>query len=65
MTGVAVSTLFESAEALERRPELVEALPAPVHDRVPRPQADRWRQRGFGVVPTFTAREACPRRRGR
>jgi uroporphyrinogen-III synthase len=56
MTGVAVATLFESAEALERRPELVDALRRlTTVCRGPKPTAAL---RGFGVVPTFTAREA-------
>jgi uroporphyrinogen-III synthase len=56
MTGVAVSTLFQSAEALERRPELVDALRrVTTVCRGPKPTAAL---RGFGVVPTFTARDA-------
>jgi uroporphyrinogen-III synthase len=56
MTGVAVSTLFQSAEALERRPELVDALRRlTTVCRGPKPTAAL---RGFGVVPTFTARDS-------
>jgi uroporphyrinogen-III synthase len=56
MTGVAVSRLFEGAEALGRRPELVAALKAVTTiARGPKPTAAL---RGFGVSPTLTARDA-------
>jgi uroporphyrinogen-III synthase len=55
MTGVAVSMLFEAAEQLERRPELVAGLRAVTTVcRGPKPTAAL---RGFGVVPVLTARE--------
>jgi uroporphyrinogen-III synthase len=56
MTGVAVSMLFEVAEGLGRRPELVAALGRiTTVCRGPKPTAAL---RGFGVVPTLTARES-------
>jgi uroporphyrinogen-III synthase len=56
MTGVAVSRLFEAAEALGRRPELVSALKAVTTiARGPKPTAAL---RGFGVSPTLIARES-------
>ncbi len=56
MTGVAVSLLFEAAEQLGRRPELVSALKAVTTIcRGPKPTAAL---RGFGVSPTLTARES-------
>ncbi len=55
MTGVAVSLLFEVAEQLGRRPELVDALRRlTTVARGPKPTAAL---RGFGVAPTLTARE--------
>jgi uroporphyrinogen-III synthase len=56
MTGVAVSLLFETAERLQLRPELVAGLRlVTTVCRGPKPTAAL---RGFGVVPTLTAREA-------
>jgi uroporphyrinogen-III synthase len=56
MTGVAVSLLFETAERLQRRPDLVAGLRrVTTVCRGPKPTAAL---RGFGVVPTVTAREA-------
>ena len=56
MTGVAVSLLFETAERLQLRPELVAGLRRTTTVcRGPKPTAAL---RGFGVVPTLTAREA-------
>jgi uroporphyrinogen-III synthase len=56
MTGVAVSLLFETAERLQLRPELVTGLRrVTTVCRGPKPTAAL---RGFGVVPTLTAREA-------
>jgi uroporphyrinogen-III synthase len=56
MTGVAVSLLFERAEELQLRPELVAGLRRiTTVCRGPKPGAAL---RGFGVVPTLTAREA-------
>ena len=56
MTGVAVSMLFEMAEELGRRPELVAGLRhVTTVCRGPKPSAAL---RGFGVVPTLTARES-------
>jgi uroporphyrinogen-III synthase len=56
MTGVAVSMLFQMAEKLERRPELVAGLrQVTTVCRGPKPTAAL---RGFGVVPTLTARES-------
>src|SRR5580704_9289393 len=56
MTGVAVSLLFETAEGLQRRPDLVAGLRrVTTVCRGPKPTAAL---RGFGVVPTLTAREA-------
>jgi uroporphyrinogen-III synthase len=56
MTGVAVSLLFELAEQLGRRPELVAGLrQLTTVCRGPKPTAAL---RGFGVVPTLTARES-------
>jgi uroporphyrinogen-III synthase len=56
MTGVAVSLLFEMAERLQLRPELVAGLKRiTTVCRGPKPTAAL---RGFGVVPTLTAREA-------
>jgi uroporphyrinogen-III synthase len=56
MTGVAVSMLFELAERLSRRPELVAGLRSlTTLCRGPKPTAAL---RGFGVVPTLTARES-------
>jgi uroporphyrinogen-III synthase len=56
MTGVAVSLLFEMTEQIGRRPELVAGLRAVTTVcRGPKPTAAL---RGFGVVPTLTAREA-------
>ncbi len=56
MTGVAVSLLFETAERLQRRPDLVAGLRrVTTVCRGPKPTAAL---RGFGVVPTLTAREA-------
>ncbi len=55
MTGVAVSLLFEVAEQLGRRPELVDALRRlTTVTRGPKPTAAL---RGFGVAPTLTARD--------
>ena len=56
MTGVAVSLLFEIAERLGRRSELVAALRATTTVcRGPKPTAAL---RGFGVTPSLTARES-------
>ncbi|HEY3236481.1 MAG TPA: uroporphyrinogen-III synthase [Polyangiaceae bacterium] len=56
MTGVAVSLLFETAEQLGRRPELVAALrPLTTVCRGPKPTAAL---RGFGIPPTLTARDS-------
>jgi uroporphyrinogen-III synthase len=56
MTGVAVSLLFEFAEHLGRRPDLVAGLRrVTTVCRGPKPTAAL---RGFGVVPTLTARES-------
>jgi uroporphyrinogen-III synthase len=56
MTGVAVSLLFEVAEQIGRRTHLVDALRAVTTVcRGPKPTAAL---RGFGVVPTVTARAA-------
>ncbi|MDP9151808.1 MAG: uroporphyrinogen-III synthase, partial [Myxococcota bacterium] len=56
MTGVAVSLLFEAAERLGRRPELVLGLrQTTTVCRGPKPTAAL---RGFGVAPTLTARES-------
>lgn len=56
MTGVAVSLLFEMAERLQLRPDLVAGLKRMTTVcRGPKPTAAL---RGFGVVPTLTAREA-------
>ncbi len=56
MTGVAVSFLFEAAEQLGRRPELVAGLrQLTTVCRGPKPTAAL---RGFGVAPTLTARES-------
>ena len=56
MTGVAVSLLFEVAEQIGRRTDLVEGLRAVTTVcRGPKPNAAL---RGFGVVPTLTAKEA-------
>jgi uroporphyrinogen-III synthase len=56
MTGVAVSLLFEMAERLQLRPDLVTGLKrVTTVCRGPKPTAAL---RGFGVVPTLTAREA-------
>jgi uroporphyrinogen-III synthase len=55
MTGVAVSLLFEVAEQIGRRTHLVDGLRAVTTVcRGPKPTAAL---RGFGVVPTVTARE--------
>jgi uroporphyrinogen-III synthase len=55
MTGVAVSLMFETAEQLGRRAELVLALKRMTTvARGPKPTAAL---RGFGVAPTLTARE--------
>jgi len=55
MTGVAVSLLFELAQELGRHAELVTALRAVTTVcRGPKPTAAL---RGFGVPPTFSARE--------
>jgi uroporphyrinogen-III synthase len=55
MTGVAVSLLFEVADQVGRRPELVAALKRlTTVCRGPKPTAAL---RGFGVPPTLTARE--------
>jgi uroporphyrinogen-III synthase len=56
MTGVAVSLLFEIAERIGRRPDLVAGLRSVTTIcRGPKPTAAL---RGFGVVPTLTARES-------
>jgi uroporphyrinogen-III synthase len=56
MTGVAVSLLFEIAERIGRRPDLVAGLRAlTTICRGPKPTAAL---RGFGVTPTLTARES-------
>jgi uroporphyrinogen-III synthase len=56
MTGVAVSLLFEIAEPLGKRPDLVAGLARiTTVCRGPKPTAAL---RGFGVVPTLTARES-------
>jgi uroporphyrinogen-III synthase len=56
MTGVAVSLLFEGAEKLGRRPDLVTGLRrVTTVCRGPKPTAAL---RGFGVVPTLIARES-------
>ena len=56
MTGVAVSLLFEIAERIGRRPDLVAGLRGVTTlCRGPKPTAAL---RGFGVVPTLTARES-------
>ena len=56
MTGVAVSLLFEIAERIGRRPDLVSGLRAlTTICRGPKPTAAL---RGFGVTPTLTARES-------
>jgi len=55
LTGVAVSLLFETAEQIGRRPELVAALRRlTTVCRGPKPTAAL---RGFGVAPTLTARD--------
>jgi uroporphyrinogen-III synthase len=55
MTGVAVALLFEMAEQIGRRPDLVAALRRlTTVCRGPKPTAAL---RGFGVPPTLTARE--------
>jgi len=55
MTGVAVSLLFEMAEQIGRRPDLVSALRRlTTVCRGPKPTAAL---RGFGVPPTLTARD--------
>lgn len=55
MTGVAVSLLFEVAERIGRRPDLVDALRrVTTVCRGPKPTAAL---RGFGVPATLTARE--------
>jgi uroporphyrinogen-III synthase len=55
MTGVAVSLLFETAEQLGRRPDLVAALRRlTTVCRGPKPTAAL---RGFGVPPTLNARD--------
>ncbi len=55
MTGVAVSLLFEMAEQLGRRPELVAAMRRlTTVCRGPKPTAAL---RGFGVPPTLSARD--------
>jgi uroporphyrinogen-III synthase len=55
MTGVAVSLLFELAQELGRHAELVTSLRAAITVcRGPKPTAAL---RGFGVAPTFSARE--------
>jgi len=55
MTGVAVSLLFEMAEQIGRRPDLVSALRRlTTVCRGPKPTAAL---RGFGVPPTLSARE--------
>src|SRR6185503_1752056 len=56
MTGVAVSLLFETADRIGRRPELVTGLRSlTTVCRGPKPTAAL---RGFGVPPTLTAEEA-------
>ena len=56
MTGVTVSILFERAERIGRRPELVAALRAiTTVCRGPKPTAAL---RGFGVTPTLSALES-------
>jgi uroporphyrinogen-III synthase len=56
MTGVAVAMLFQIAEQLERRPELVAGLRrVTTVCRGPKPTAAL---RGFGVAPTLVARES-------
>lgn len=56
MTGVSVSILFEMAEQLGRRPELVSGLRAATTVcRGPKPTAAL---RGFGVPPTLTAKSS-------
>ncbi|HEX4448884.1 MAG TPA: uroporphyrinogen-III synthase [Polyangiaceae bacterium] len=56
MTGVAVSLLFEVGESIGRRPELVAGLrKVTTVCRGPKPTAAL---RGFGVLPTLTARES-------
>ena len=56
MTGVTVSLLFELAERIGRRPELVAALRGiTTVCRGPKPTAAL---RGFGVTPTLTALDA-------
>jgi uroporphyrinogen-III synthase len=56
MTGVAVSMLFEIAERIGRRPDLVSGLRGVTTVcRGPKPTAAL---RGFGVVPTLTARDS-------
>jgi uroporphyrinogen-III synthase len=56
MTGVAVSLLFEVAERIGRRPDLVSSLRRLMTVcRGPKPTAAL---RGFGVTPTLTARES-------
>ena len=56
MTGVAVSLLFEVAERIARRPDLVAGLRGVTTVcRGPKPTAAL---RGFGVVPALTARES-------
>jgi uroporphyrinogen-III synthase len=56
MTGVAVSLLFEIAEQIGRRPDLVTGLKrVTTVCRGPKPTAAL---RGFGVPPTLTARES-------
>jgi uroporphyrinogen-III synthase len=55
MTGVAVSLLFETAEQIGRRPDLVSSLRRlTTVCRGPKPTAAL---RGFGVPPTLTARD--------
>ncbi len=56
MTGVAASLLFQAAERIGRRPDLVAGLRrVTTVCRGPKPTAAL---RGFGVVPTATARES-------
>jgi uroporphyrinogen-III synthase len=56
MTGMAASLLFEAAERLGRRPDLVAGLRrVTTVCRGPKPTAAL---RGFGVTPTLTARES-------
>jgi uroporphyrinogen-III synthase len=56
MTGVAVSLLFEVAEQIGRRPDLVSGLRAiTTVCRGPKPTAAL---RGFGVAPTLTAADS-------